>query len=341
VLASDGRMQRWRTAYPRLVGSSPAMNAVKALLDKVAPSDTLVLIRGESGTGKELVAEALHDHSPRRHKPIVKVNCAALVETLLLSELFGHEDGGTLFLDEIGDISPKTQVALLRVLQERSFERVGGTQSIHVDVRIIAATHRDLEAMVREGGFREDLYYRLRGVMVEMPALRERMEDLGELTTSLLERIAAERGETPKLLSPEALRLLMSHAWPGNVRELENVLRSATLFADSNLLEVADFAAFAETFRAAPTLRPPPLADLEGSPAATPSQLEDMVYERVRSGELSLFDMKKDMERECIQRALDETGGNITRAAALLGMKRPRLSQLVKQYELQAIGSEE
>jgi transcriptional regulator with GAF, ATPase, and Fis domain len=282
------------------------------------------------------------------------VNCAALVETLLLSELFGHErgsftganarkkgrfelaDGGTIFLDEIGDISPKTQVALLRVLQEREFDRVGGTQPIKVDVRIVAATHRDLEQMVRDGTFREDLYYRLRGVTIEMPALRQRVGDLPQLCEALLARIAQERGEPAKRLSPEASTLLTRHRWPGNVRELENVLRSATLFAEGPTLVPDDFAAFAEAFTAVEpevasttTLRP---AD---APADTaPRGIELLVYERIREGEASLFEMKKRMERECIVRALEETEGNITRAATLLGMKRPRLSQLVKQYGL-------
>ena len=349
---------RWRERYPSLVGSSAAINQIYGLLDKVAAADALVLVRGESGTGKELIAEAIHNNSPRRNKPIVKVNCAALVETLLLSELFGHErgaftgaaarkkgrfelaDGGTIFLDEIGDISAKTQVALLRVLQEREFERVGGTQPIKVDVRIIAATHRDLEAMVSDGTFREDLYYRLRGVTVEMPPLRSRLADLPELCAHILGRIAEERGEPLRRMSPEALECLLRHRWPGNVRELENVLRSATLFADGTSLVPDDFRAFAESFQPpdpaelAPAQAPP--AALGPAPTRAVAPLEAQVYERVRDGETSLLEMKKIMERECIVRALGETEGNITRAAALLGMKRPRLSQLVKQYGLSA-----
>jgi transcriptional regulator with GAF, ATPase, and Fis domain len=282
----------------------------------------------------------------------VKVNCAALVETLLLSELFGHErgaftganalrkgrfelaNGGTIFLDEIGDISPKTQVALLRVLQEREFERVGGTQKIRVNVRIIAATHRDLEAMVKEGTFREDLYYRLRGVMLEMPPLRKRLDDLPALAEALLERIAEERGDTRKILSREALELLSSHHWPGNVRELENVLRSATLFADTPLLSPEDFAAFSAMFGISDPEPQTSVNEEEPSDVATSAIFEDLVYDRVRGGDHSLLEMKKVIERECIVRALGETNGNITRAAKLLGMKRPRLSQLVKQYGL-------
>ena len=350
--ALDRRRARWNKSYPDLVGSSTAMGAVLAMLDKVAPTDALALIRGESGTGKELIAEALHNNSARKNRPFIKVNCAALVETLLLSELFGHERGaftgasarkkgrfelaagGTIFLDEIGDISPKAQVALLRVLQEREFERVGGTQPIKVDVRIIAATHRDLEAMVQEGTFREDLYYRLRGVMLEMPPLREHLDDLPELAERLLNRIATERAEPPRIMSQPVLELLAAHRWPGNVRELENVLRSATLFADSPVLSPEDFAAFGEIFRSS-ELQEDAKHSPEGGPHPVASvDFEDMVYDRIRGGDHSLLEIKKIIERECIVRAMADSGGNITRAATLLGMKRPRLSQLVKQYGL-------
>jgi DNA-binding NtrC family response regulator/tetratricopeptide (TPR) repeat protein len=348
-----GAVRARERRHAAIVGSSPGIQQVLAVIEKVAMHDTIVLVRGESGTGKELVAEAIHSASPRASKPLVKVNCAALVETLLLSELFGHErgaftgaqarkkgrfelaDGGTLFLDEIGDISPKTQVALLRVLQEREFERVGGTQAIRVDVRIVCATHRDLEKMVREGTFREDLYYRLRGVTVDMPPLRRRLSDLPVLAARLLGRIAEERGETPRTLSDAALALLAQHRWPGNIRELENVLRSATLFAEGAELDASDLAAFAESFLPAEA-RPEPATGTEGPRSA--ADIEHLVYERVRQGATSLFEMKKNLERECIVRALEETNGNITRAAALLGMKRPRLSQLVKEYELGDLG---
>ncbi len=340
--------------HASIVGSSPSIQQVLSVIEKVAAHDTIVLVRGESGTGKELVAEAIHQASPRASKPLVKVNCAALVETLLLSELFGHErgaftgaaarkkgrfelaDGGTLFLDEIGDISAKTQVALLRVLQEREFERVGGTQAIRVDVRIVAATHRDLEKMVRDGTFREDLYYRLRGVTVDMPPLRRRLTDLPAITERLLGRIADERGESPRVLSDAALALLGQHRWPGNVRELENVLRSATLFAEGQTLEATDLAAFAESFL--PSEQRADLAPSSSDASRPAGDIEHLVYERVRQGATSLFEMKKNLERECIVRALEETNGNITRAATLLGMKRPRLSQLVKEYELGDLG---
>jgi len=233
-----------------LVGKSQALHHIVKQLEPIGRSNTTVLVRGESGTGKELLAEAIHLLSSRRAMPLVKVNCAAMVEELLLSELFGHEkgaftgavrerkgrfelaDGGTLFLDEIGDISPKCQVALLRVLQEREFERVGGVKTLKVDVRVICATNRDLEGAIAQGRFRADLYYRLKGVMLELPALRERLDDLPVLCTHFLERNAKERNEPVKRLAPEALALLEKHTWPGNVRELENVLSAAVIFAD-------------------------------------------------------------------------------------------------------------
>ncbi len=328
-----------------IIGGHARMLQLYDVIDKVAPADATVLIRGESGTGKELVAEAIHRRSRRSGKPFVKVNCGALVESLLLSELFGHErgaftgatqrkkgrfelaDGGTIFLDEIGDISPKTQVALLRVLQEREFERVGGTAPIHVDVRVICATNRDLESMVARGEFREDLYYRLNGVRLEVPPLRERIEDLSPLIAHFLERIASERGSTMKALTPAALRLLESYGWPGNVRELDNVLRSVSLLTDGDMLDATDFADYPElaawASRASVEVPEHPL----GSSGEVAS-----AYAQVRSLGWSLKEYKKRIEVECIQEALREAEGNITRAAELLGMKRPRLSQLIKEH---------
>jgi DNA-binding NtrC family response regulator len=374
------------------------MRGLAAAIQKVAPHDTTVLVHGESGTGKELVAEAIHAASRRAGGPLVKVNCAALVETLLLSELFGHEkgsftgaasrrrgrfeaaEGGTLFLDEIGDISPATQVALLRVLQERSFERVGGTTTIRADVRVVCATHRNLRALVERGLFREDLYYRLCGVVLEVPALRERLGDLGELADHLLVRIARERGTELKRVSSRALEALRRHAWPGNVRELENALRAASLFAEGEEIELEDFIDNVESLRSLGTstrsgvsVPPSPGSELApssgvgslasacahsthgqsahgSSASATEAQpprgasssaegsvgtmsVPEVAYETIRSG-TSLHDVKRLIERECVARALSDAGGNITRAATLLGMKRPRLSQLVKQYGL-------
>jgi transcriptional regulator with GAF, ATPase, and Fis domain/tetratricopeptide (TPR) repeat protein len=368
-------------ALPReIVGDDPAVRGLLAAVRKVARSSSTVLVRGESGTGKELVADAIHRASERAAGPLVTVNCAALVETLLLSELFGHEkgaftgaiarrrgrfemaEGGTLFLDEIGDISARTQVALLRVLQERTFERVGGTAPIRANVRVICATHRDLKAMVERGEFREDLYYRLRGITLEVPPLRSRMGDLPRISAHLLARIALERGEGEKSLSADALELLGRHRWPGNIRELENALRAASLFAEGDVITAATLLDNVDDLRAAASVRmraaPPlpsgtigddladddePLDGGDGADGALPpveASATAVAYSQVRAGTTSLPDIKRQIERDCIARALAETRGNITRAAALLGMKRPRLSQLVKQYGLAAVSSE-
>ena len=385
-----------------IVGDDPAMLVLANAIRKVGQSDATVLVCGESGTGKELVAEAIHAASTRRAGPMVKVNCSALVETLLLSELFGHEkgsftgaaarrrgrfelaEGGTIFLDEIGDISPRTQVALLRVLQDRSYERVGGVTPLRANVRIICATHRDLRAMVARGEFREDLFYRLRGLVLEVPALRQRIGDVAPIAAAILAGIAAERGAPVKTLSARALEGLGRHTWPGNVRELENALRAAALFSEGDTIELEDFTSNVDGLRGlelcSRTLRPEDVAevssgtrnasggpvsagalirersaglesqrqpsssaelyrgedDQDREPGSTPT---DVAYAHIRGG-VSLFDMKRQLERDCIERALGESQGNITRAAALLGMKRPRLSQLVKQYGLGS-GSEE
>ncbi|MEM9694884.1 MAG: sigma 54-interacting transcriptional regulator, partial [Myxococcota bacterium] len=335
-----------------MVGDSPAMSALKLAVRRVAATDATVLIHGPTGTGKELVAEAVHHQSGRASGPLVKVNCAALVETLLLSELFGHEkgaftgasarkrgrfevaEGGTLFLDEIGDISSRTQVALLRVLQDGSFERVGGTSQLKASVRVVCATHRDLRAMVEQGTFREDLYYRLCGVVVEVPALKERIADLPALAEALLDQAHERHGIQPKPLSDDAVRLLSRHEWPGNIRELENALRVAALFAPGPEVTAADFREHVEALRHLDEVAPMSLREAAPVSIVPPaSNFADAVYTEVKGG-IRLADMKKKLEEDCITRALLETGGNITRAADLLGMKRPRLSQLVKQYNL-------
>ena len=391
------RVDAQRETQREIVGDDQAIKTLQIAIKKVAKSNSTVLIRGESGTGKELVADALHRASDRAHGPLVSVNCAALVETLLLSELFGHEkgaftgasarrrgrfemaEGGTLFLDEIGDISPRTQVALLRVLQEKTFERVGGTTPIRANVRVVCATHRDLRAMVERGEFREDLYYRLRGITLEVPALRARLGDLPKIADHLLGRIAEERGDAKKSLGGDAVDLLQRHRWPGNIRELENVLRAVSLFADGAMITATDLIENVEDLRSvaqqatafAPVSVRAPLSVVPGptSSAAVPlsssGQLLDasnegssdedegdgllpedeanataVAYAQVRQGAVSLSDIKRQIERDCIARALMETKGNITRAAALLGMKRPRLSQLVKQYGLASASPE-
>ena len=214
------------------------------------------------------------------------------------------------------------QAALLRVLQERTFERVGGTKTLSVNVRVIAATHRDLKELVREGRFREDLFYRLSGITVRVPALRERLEDLPELSRHLLQKISSDIGGELKTLAPDAIEALARRDWPGNVRELENALRSVAVLSPSGLLTAADFAEHAPT---RPATSPPPPSD---------ASLGDLAYERVKDGDGSIYDLRKRIERELIERALDESGGNISRAAELLGMKRPRLSKLVHEWGL-------
>ncbi len=244
--------------FDDIVGESPAMRRIFEVVSKVAPSNATVLILGETGTGKELVAQAVHQHSERRDGPFVKVNCAALPENLLESELFGHErgaftgadkqrvgrfelaSGGTLFLDEIGTMSPGTQAKVLRVLQEREFERLGGTRTIKSDVRVVAATNRDLEEAIREGDFREDLYYRLNVVTIGLPPLRERKEDIVPLASYFLDRFSIDLKKTIRGLAPSSIRLLTRHNWPGNIRELENPIERAVLMADGDILEPGD-----------------------------------------------------------------------------------------------------
>ena len=242
----------------QIIGTSPAILRTLELVNQVAPSTATVLIQGESGTGKELIANAVHHGSPRRARPFIKVNCAALPETLLESELFGYErgaftgavarregrfelaDGGTLFMDEIGDLSLATQAKLLRVLQEGEFERLGGTRTLKVDVRLVAATHADLATLVREKGFREDLFYRLNVITIQIPPLRERREDIPLLAQHFLGRFATKNGKTITGFTDEALDLLQSYAWPGNVRELENVIERAVVLTRGSMISPAD-----------------------------------------------------------------------------------------------------
>jgi transcriptional regulator with GAF, ATPase, and Fis domain/predicted ATPase len=392
------RKPEWKRRYGSIIGSSSKILKTFHILDRVADSDGTVLIYGESGTGKELVAEAIHRNSPRSKGPFVKLNCAALVETLLLSELFGHERGsftgahqrkigrfemaagGTLFLDEIGDISPKTQVALLRVLQEREFERVGGGRPIKVDARIIFATNRNLPQMVRDGGFREDLYYRIRGIQVDLPPLRERTEDIPALAQHFLAQFGAESGTVEKRLSPGASELLRRYGWPGNIRELENIVRSVALFAEAHTITERDFDEYGELFqdglRAISAPAEPaeaPTVDLasgevraafEGSLPAAPGvatadeaaalrfaeangarvhgpngdttaeldseqAIERELLDQVFAKGVPLPELKKMIQLQAITRALRMTEGNITKAAEMLGMRRPRLSQII------------
>jgi two-component system, NtrC family, response regulator AtoC len=244
--------------FDRIVGASGALQQVLGIVTKVARSNSTVMIKGETGTGKELIAGAIHHNSLRATKAFVKVNCAALQENLLESELFGHEkgaftsadkqrigrfeqaDGGTLFLDEVGDMSPSTQAKILRVLQEHEFERLGGTRTLRVDVRIITASNRNLATMVKEGRFREDLFYRLNVVSVEMPPLRDRKDDIPALSEFFIKRFSNELKKRVDSIEPDALKVMMRHHWPGNIRELENVIERAVLLTDGNVVTVSD-----------------------------------------------------------------------------------------------------
>jgi DNA-binding NtrC family response regulator len=317
--------------FENLIGSGPAMQRVFATLQKVAETDLTVLVRGESGTGKELVAQALHNLSRRRGRPFVAVNCAAISRELVESELFGHEkgaftgadarregrfeaaDGGSILLDEIGDMPQETQAKVLRVLQERSFERVGGSKPIDVDVRVIAATHRNLEEEVRKQRFREDLYYRLKVVTLELPPLRERPEDIPALSQRFLERVIARLGLEKRQLGDAALARLVRHRWPGNVRELSNVIEQAAVLASGPVIEEADLQLGGDSGGA---------GGAEGPLAAG----------------LSFADAKRSaverFERGYLLGALRRSGGNISRAAESLGMVRQSLQQKIRELGL-------
>jgi DNA-binding NtrC family response regulator len=303
-----------------LVSKSPCMAEVFELAREVASQRSTVLIQGESGTGKELLARAIHFSGDRSERPFVAVSCAALAETLLESELFGHEkgsftgalsqrkgkfelaDGGTLFLDEIGDVSPKLQVDLLRVLQERRFFRVGGTSEIAVDVRVVAATHRDLAAEARAGRFREDLFYRLNVIAIRIPPLRERLEDVPLLAQEFLDRLAHELGREVTDISEEALRLLLDHPWPGNVRELENAIERALVTCKTGVLSAESFAFLTR-------------------PAAEGSALPPG---------LTL----QEVEKRYVAETLSRLSGNVKAAAESLGIDRSTLYEKIKRYEI-------
>ncbi|MCD6082576.1 sigma-54-dependent Fis family transcriptional regulator [Candidatus Aerophobetes bacterium] len=307
-----------RYNFEQLIGRSPQMRRVYEMIDRVAPTNATVLIQGESGTGKELVARAIHYRSPRKDKPFVKVNCAALPEDLLESELFGHERGaftgavskregrfeladrGTLLLDEISETSPAFQAKLLRVLQEQEFERVGGSKTIKVDVRVIATTNKDLKQAIREGKFREDLYYRLNVLPIYLPPLRERKEDIPLLVQHFLEKYSRQNGLRIKSLSKKCLDMMMQYEWPGNVRELENVIERAVVMSEGE------------------TIFP------ENISLSSPVQKMGLSFPE----EITL----EEMEKRLILHTLQRTGGNRTEAAKILGISVRTVRNKLKKY---------
>ncbi len=332
-LALEEENARLRSEIDRLesmgemIGKSQVMKQVFNTIEKVGPSDVTVLIHGESGSGKELVAKEIHKKSSRKNNTMIVMNCAALPETLIESELFGHERGaftgaterrlgkfeladkGTIFLDEIGDMSPNTQAKVLRILQEKSFERLGGTETLQVDVRLISATHKDLLQEIKEGNFRDDLYYRLKVVKISLPPLRSRKEDIIILAEKFLHFFSEKHGKRIESISSEAIKTFTKYGWPGNVRELQNVIESAVVMANSETLGVDDFP------------------------------------EEIRNSESNVFDYNlpfreakkmavEAFERDFVGKKLDEYDGNISQAAEALGMYRQSLQQKIKELNL-------
>ncbi|MBW2316805.1 MAG: sigma-54-dependent Fis family transcriptional regulator [Deltaproteobacteria bacterium] len=315
-----------------MIGSGPEMREVFETIQKVAETDLTVLVRGESGTGKELVAQALHHRGARSSRPFVAVNCAAISRELVESELFGHEkgaftgadsrrvgrfeaaEGGTIFLDEVGDMPLETQAKVLRVLQERKLERVGGTRTVPVDVRIVAATHRDLEQDIRDGRFREDLYFRLNVVSIDVPPLRERLEDVPSLAARFLEQVATRAVHACRAFSPEAVVRLASHEWAGNVRELRNVVEQAAVLGNGEAISVADLG-----------------LDAEGDEDALP---------RFDPEEVPFSDAKRRVviafERAYLLGALRRNDGNVSRTARTIGMVRQSLQQKIREHDLRS-----
>src|SRR5580692_10355823 len=328
-----------------IIGSSQGTAELYAILERVADTPTTVLITGESGTGKELVARALHEHSSRKDKPFIKVNCAAIPKELIESELFGYErgaftgavsskpgrfelaNGGTLFLDEIGEIPVEMQVKLLRALQESEFERVGGIKTMRVDVRLVAATNRDLKKLIAGGTFREDLFYRLNVVPMRLPALRERATDIPLLVEHFLGRFNERLKKHVVGVEPDALDILASYAWPGNIRELENVVERAVLFCDTQNVRVQDLPPEVRG-TLAPTQAPITEADLQAAFAS-----EGGLKEHVKVA-------MNRLERELVGRALVQTSGNVTHAARLLKISRKGLQLKMKELGLREGASE-
>ncbi len=349
VLLEENRLLRaelrTRHKFDHIIGNSSAIQRVFQTIVGVAPTRATVLIRGESGTGKELIAHAIHFNSLRSEQSFVRLNCAAIPEHLLEAELFGHRkgsftgavsdrkgkfviaDGGTIFLDEIGDMTPYLQAKMLRVLQEREVDAVGADEPITVDVRVIAATHRDLEALVRAGKFREDLYYRLNVVPIDLPALRERPEDIPVLAQHFLEKLAAENESLPAKLSKDALRELVRHTWPGNVRELENVVQRAAIQSSGEMIRPVDLPPLRVSLDAPST---DPVE--EGLESAVGRHMAD-ILERAASGSV-WSETLEIVERTLLHRALERCRGVRLRAAELLGIHRNTLRKKADELGL-------
>jgi two-component system nitrogen regulation response regulator GlnG len=331
----------------RIVGRSPVMQEMCKAIGRIAPQDVNVLILGESGTGKELVARALYHHSRRADQPFLAINCAAIPENLLESELFGHEQGaftgasrrrigkfeqcdrGTLFLDEIGDLPPALQAKMLRVLQEQRFERLGSNETLQTRVRVLAATNHNLEKLVEEGRFRKDLYYRLKVITIQVPPLRERLDDVAELAHYFLFRFDRELGLDLRAFAPETLELLQNYSWPGNVRELQSAIKQAMLHASGHLLF--------------PEFLPEELRQAAGTPAPAPAEglkpgsafdLEELVESLLRRGEGGLHEkVVGAVERLLFTRVLRQTHGHLAQASDLLGLNRATL-----RHKMRALG---
>jgi len=323
--------------FGAIVGESPALREVLARVEQVAQTSSTVLLRGETGTGKEMVARAIHINSARESRPFVRVNCAALAPGVLESELFGHEkgsftgamarrlgrfemaDGGTLFLDEVGDLPADVQVKLLRVLQEREFERVGGSETIKVDVRVVSATHRDLEKQIADGTFREDLYYRLNVFPIVLPPLRERTSDIAVLAEHFVQKYAPGAGKPVRGLDAGAVAALAGYGWPGNVRELENVIERALILARGTELTAADL-----EFTRRPNAPTPAAPAAAPAPAARPADGGRPLAERLH-----------EQERTAIVAAIDAAQGNIAHAARALGINRSTLYYRLRKHGLE------
>jgi two-component system NtrC family response regulator len=317
-----------RHRYRNIIGKSRGMLQIYDLIDKVAQSKASVLITGPSGTGKELIAKAIHYEGPRRDRPFISVNCGALTETLLESELFGHEkgaftgavalkkgrfelaDGGTLFLDEIGEMPPPLQVKLLRVLQEMEFERVGGTKTLQVDVRVLSASNRNLKEDVAEGLFREDLYYRLNVIHIDVPPLRERLDDIRLLANHFIEKYRNDEGKEKIELSPEAWKALYAYPWPGNVRELENVIERAVVLNSGGVIEVKDL------------------------PADFTRRAEELDIEKFIPPDAQLQNVLEEIEEKMVRRAIRLSDNVQSRAADRLGITKSLIQHKMKKYHI-------